>query len=422
MSALPRSSSAVRRVLGIWSLSWALALGAAGCSQSARPPIRVGILHSATGSLAESEQPVAQATRLALEELNSEGGLLGRPIEVVSGDGASDPATFAREAERLITRERVDVLFGGWSSASRKEMLPVLERHDSLLFYPLQHEGLEQSPHVVYTGAVPNQQLVPGLKWALDHLGKRFFLVGSDYIYPRTANSMARVQIDVLGGQVVGEEYLKLGGRQVQTLLETVRAASPDVILNTLNGDSSQAFLDALRRAGIATPTLSMSTSEVEFASISDRLAGAEYAAWSYFQSLDSAENRRFVQRYKARYGEQSVTSDPMEAGYIGVKLWAQTVANAETVEPAEVVKAIGGESLAAPEGLISVDSTTHHCWKSVRVGKLRSDGQFEVVWSSRGPVRPYPFPIYRPRGQWETFLQEMYREWGDQWTHPDRP
>lgn len=398
---------------------WCLALAIAGCSPAAQPPIRVGILHSATGALAASEQPVALATGLAIEEINSDGGLLGRPLEAVRGDGASDPETFAREAERLIVEERVQVLFGCWSSASRKAVLPVLERHDHLLFYPLQYEGLEQSPYVIYTGAVPNQQLVPGIKWATDRLGRRFFLIGSDYVYPRTANALARVQIEVLGGEVVGEAYLPVGSQKVQPLLEEIRAARPEVILNTLNGNSGTAFLRALREAGVKTAVLSTSASEVEVASL-DEPPGNEYAVWSYFQSLETPENERFVQRYKARHGGDAVTSDPMEAGYIGVKLWAQTVRNAETSEPNEVAKAVGGESLAAPEGLVSVDSTTHHCWKSVRVGQLKPSGQFSVLWSSQGPVRPSPYPIYRPRAEWEAFLSEMYRRWGGRWTNPE--
>lgn len=405
------------RLLGILLLSLAL-----GCASREVRPIRVGVLHSATGSLAISEEPVANATRLALDELKADGGLLGRPLEVIGADGASSPERFAREAERLIVEQQVDVLFGCWSSASRKAVLPVLERHDHLLFYPLQYEGLEQSPHVVYTGAVPNQQLVPGIKWALDNLGKRFYLVGTDYVYPRTANTMARVQLEVLGGEVLGESYLLLGSREVETVIDEIRRSQPDVILNTINGDSSLAFFAALRKAGLEIPTLSMSAGEVEFASMGADLPVGHYAAWNYFQSIDTPENVRFVQRYKTRYGADSVTSDPMNAAYAGVKLWAQAVRNAESAEPNEVVRAIGGESLAAPEGLISVDSTNQHCWKPVHVGQLQPDGQFKILWSSQGPVRPRPFPVYRPRAEWELYLRTLYDEWGGQWTNPARP
>lgn len=399
--------------MGILLLCWAV-----GCSPRSERPIRVGILHSSTGPLANSERPVADATRLALDEV-AEAGLLGRDIEVVEADGASSPEAFAEAAEQLIVKERVDVIFGCWSSASRKAVLPVLERHDHLLFYPLQYEGLEQDPHVVYTGAVPNQQMVPGIKWAMDNLGKRVFLVGSDYVYPHAANTMARVQIDVLGGQVVGEEYLLLGSQDVTPVLEKIRLAHPDVILNTINGDTGKAFFAGLKRAGVKAPTLSLSMSEAEFANLGHDMPVGHYAAWNYFQSVETPENTRFVQRYKARFGNDKVTSDPMEAGYVGVKLWAQAVASAETAEPVEVAKAIGGESLAAPEGLISVDSTTHHCWKSVRVGKLRADGQFKILWSSQGPVRPRPFPIYRPAAEWEAFLEKLQSGWGGQWTNP---
>lgn len=408
----------MKRILGIVWLFFCLS----GCSPHEAPPIRVGILHSATGSLASSEIPVANATRLAVEELNANGGLLGRPIEVVAADGASDPHTFANQAERLIVAEEVDVLFGCWSSASRKAVLPVLERHGHLLFYPTQYEGLEQSPHVVYTGAVPNQQMVPGIKWALDHLGRKFFLVGSDYVYPRTANSMARVQLEMLEAEVVGEAYLRLGSTDVEPLLEQIRAARPDVILNTINGDSGTAFFAGLRRAGITTPTVSLSTSEVEFLAMGADMPVGHYAVWSYFQSIDSAENQRFVQRYRARFGAETVTDDPMESGYIGVKLWAQAVREAGSSEPAAVSKEVGGESLAAPQGLVSIDSTTRHCWKSVRVGKLQAGGQFSILWSSRGPVRPRPFPFYHSRTEWEQQLQGLYRQWDHHWYNPSKP
>lgn len=390
----------------------------ASCSPHEVEPIRVGILHSATGSLATSEQPVANATRLALEEL-AEDGLLDRPLRIVSGDGASDPETFAKEAERLISQEKVDVLFGCWSSASRKAVIPVLERHDNLLFYPVQYEGLEQSAHVIYTGAVPNQQMVPGIKWAMDNLGRKFFLVGSDYVYPHTANTMAKVQLQVLGAEVVGEEYLLLGSTDVAPLIDEIRRSRPDVILSTINGDTAKAFFAGLKASGLKIPTLSMSASEVEFASMGNNMPVGHYAAWNYFESIDTPENRRFVARYKQRFGADSVTSDPMEAGYIGVKLWAQAVRNAESALPEDVSKSIGGESLAAPEGLVSVDGSTHHLWKTVRVGKLQPDGQFSILWSSQGPVRPRPFPIYRPRAQWEAYLRRLFESWGGQWTNP---
>lgn len=392
------------------------------CAPQQSKPIRVGVLHSATGSLAISEQPVANATLLALEEIKADGGLLGRPLQVISADGESDPATFARQAERLIVEQGVDVLFGCWSSASRKAVLPVLERHDHLLFYPVQYEGLEQSPHVVYTGAVPNQQLVPGIKWAMDHLGQSFYLVGSDYVYPRTANSMARVQIEVLGGRVLGEQYVLLGNQQMDPVIDAIRQSRPDVILNTINGDSGKAFFAALRQAGLNIPTLSMSAGEVEFADLGANMPVGHYAAWNYFQSVDTPENNRFVQRYKARHGSEAVTSDPMEAAYAGVKLWAQAVRNAESSEPHEVVRAIGGQSLSAPEGLISVDAINHHCWKPVRVGQLKADGQFDILWSSQGPVRPRPFPIYRAKAEWESYLEKLYEGWGGQWTNPGPP
>jgi urea transport system substrate-binding protein len=232
---------------------------------------------------------------------------------------------------------------------------------------------------------------------------------------------MAKVQLHVLGAEVVGEQYHLLGSRDVTPLINAIRQAKPDVILNTINGDTGKAFFAALKSAGIKAPTLSLSASEVEFGSMGKDMPVGHYAAWNYFQSIDTPENRRFVQRYKAKYGADKVTSDPMEAGYVGVKLWAQAVENAESTNPEEVAKTIGGESMAAPEGLISVDGTTHHLWKTVRVGQLQADGQFAIRWSSQGPVRPRPFPIYRTQAEWEAYLRQLYESWGGQWTNPGK-
>lgn len=382
-------------------------------------PIRVGILHSQKGSLASSEQPVANATRLALEELNANGGILGRPISISYADGASDPAIFAQEAKRLIKEQHVNVIFGCWSSASRKAVIPVLERQKGLLFFPLQYEGLEQSPRVVYTGAVPNQQMVPAIKWALDNLGKRFYLIGSDYIYPHAANTMAKIQIEALGGTVVGTEYVPLGDQLFQQTLDRIKKSEPEVILNTINGDSNQAFFKAIIKDDIQVKTLSLSASEVEFATMGKALPVGQYACYSYFQSVDSLENRHFVSRYKARFGADAVTSDPMEAAYIGVKLWAQAVKEAGSALPEEVLSNIGGQSIAAPEGLVSVDGTTLHCWKSVRIGRLKEDGQFDIVWSSQSSVRPRPYPLYRTINEWNHYLDQMHGKWGNKWIAP---
>lgn len=388
-------------------------------------PIKVGVLHSLTGTMAISERSVAAATQLAIDELNAEGGVLGRRVEAVLRDGASDWANFARQAESLIVDEHVDAVFGCWTSASRKTVKPVFERHDHLLFYPVQYEGLERSPNIVYTGAAPNQQIIPAVKWALDKLGRRVFLVGSDYVFPQAAHAIIKDQLRSLQGEVLGEYYIPLGGTEVEAAVRAIVRSRPDVILNTLNGDSNVAFFKALRAHGITPeviPTISFSIAEAELKAMGQRDFAGDYAAWNYFQSLPGEANRRFVQAYQARHGADAVVTDPMEAAYIGVHLWAQAARKAGSPAPREVRLALQGLSFAAPEGPVSVDPASQHLWKSVRIGKIMADGQFEIVWSTSKPVRPLPFPSYRSPAEWEAFLKSLYERWQGNWANLGGP
>jgi urea transport system substrate-binding protein len=344
---------------------------------------------------------------------------MGRPVRALVVDGRSDAETFAREAERLIARERVVTVFGCWTSASRKTVKPVFERHGHLLVYPVQYEGLEDSPNIVYTGAAPNQQLIPAIKWSFDHLGQRFFLVGSDYVFPRTANAILRDQVTAMGGTVVGEAYLPLGSRDVGAVVAAIQAARPQVILNTINGDTNVAFFQGLRAAGItpaSVPTMSFSFAEPELRRLPAPEMAGDYATLNYFQSVDREQNRRFVERYRRRYGADRVTSDPIEAGYFGVHLWAQAVEDAGVAEVGAIRKAIKRQSYDAPGGVVYVEPENQHTWKVVRIGRIRGDGQFDVVWTSEKPIRPVPYPIYRTREEWTAFLDGLYRGWGGAW------
>jgi len=387
-----------------------------------REPIRVGVLHSLSGTMAISEKSVVDATVLAIEEINEAGGLLGRKIEPVVADGESDWPTFASEAERLITQEKVSAVFGCWTSASRKTVKPVFERHDLLLFYPVQYEGLERSPNIVYTGAAPNQQIIPAVEWCFENLGRKFFLVGSDYVFPRTANTIIRDQLRSLHGEVLGEEYIPLGSIEVQDVVQKIVAAEPDVILNTINGDTNVAFFRELRAAGITpekTPTMSFSIAEDELRGMELQTMVGDYACWNYFQSVDREENRRFVRRFQEKHGADRVTDDPMEAAYAAVNLWAQAVLEAGTDDVGEVRAAVANQRFEAPEGTVYVDPRNNHIWKTVRVGKVTEDGQFEIVWSSERPVRPDPYPGYRSRSKWKEFLDDLYDGWAESWANP---
>lgn len=387
-----------------------------------RRPIVVGLLHSQTGPMAVSERSMIDAEVLAIEEINRQGGLLGRPVRFEIADGASDWPTFARRAEWLIREKNACVIFGCWTSASRKSVLPVVESNDHLLVYPMAYEGLEQSPNIIYTGAAPNQQITPAVQWCHDTLqARRFFLVGSDYIWPHCVNAIIADQLKGLDAELVGEAYLDFGSTDADDLASRIAAAKPDVILSTVVGDSALPFARAIRTAGLTpetTPMVTFAVGENELRQQAGDMTG-NYAAWNYFQSIDRPENLAFVRAFKARYGGDRTTSDVMVAAYNSVHLWAQAVREAETADVRPVRNAMRHQSLNAPEGIIAVDPETQHTWRPVFIGQVRGDGQFEIRWQSRTAVRPVPFPISRSRPEWEAFVNDLQRSWGGQWGKP---
>lgn len=398
----------------------------AACSngRTASDTINVGVLHSLTGTMAISEKSVRDATLMAIDEINEKGGVLGKTIRPFVMDGKSDWPTFAAEAENLISRDKVSVVFGCWTSASRRMVKPIFEKHHHLLFYPVQYEGLEQSPNIVYTGAAPNQQIIPAVKWAFDKGWKKPFLVASDYVFPRAANAIIKAQVAALRGTVVGEEYILLGSSDVAAAVARIIETRPNVIFNTINGDTNVAFFNALRAAGITpdkVPTISFSIAEDELRSMDPRTMAGDFAVWNYFQSMSTPDNAAFVTRFKQKYGQERVTDDPIEAAYFGVYLWAQAVRDAGTDEVGAVRKALANQTFAAPEGLVTIDSDNQHTWKPVSVGRIKSDGQFEIVWTSANPVRPVPFPIYKTQVEWQTFLETLYAGWGNSWANPGK-
>ena len=378
---------------------------------TAAPPIRIGVLHSLSGTMAVNERPLVDAVRLAVEEINAAGGLLGRPVEMVVADGRSDDDVFAAEAERLIASDQVSALFACWTSACRKAVKPVVEKHRHLMFYPLQYEGLEQSPAIFYTGSTPNQQIIPGTRWALDTLGKRVYLLGSDYLFPHAANFIIRDLVKANHGAVLAERYRPLGDADFGVAIAEIRALKPDVVLNTINGDSNTHFFRALHEAGLGTvPVVSFSVAEVGLIAIGPQAFHPKhYAVWSYFQSVPGEANRNFVRAFQKRYGAERVTSDPIEATYVGVRLWAQAVRDAGTEEPEQVKRALSNQTTASPSGIAAIDRGTHHLWKQARIGKARADGQFDLVWNSEDALRPDPFPDYRSQSEWQRLVAEQF-------------
>ena len=367
--------------------------------------VKVGILHSRSGTMAISENTVAEAELMAIDEINAKGGITvdGKKLKIVpvEEDGASDWPTFAEKAKKLIDQDQVAVVFGGWTSASRKAMLPVFEAKDHFLFYPIQYEGQECSKNIFYSGAAPNQQAEPAVDWLLKNKGKDFFLVGSDYVYPRTANTIMKEQLKASGGKVVGEDYLPLGNTEVAPIIAKIKQALPKggVIVNTLNGDSNVAFFKQMKAAGI-TPAngysiMSFSIAEEEIAAIGPEYLEGTYAAWNFFQSLDTPASKEFTKNFKAKYGDKRVTNDPAEAAYMMVYLWAAAAEKANSVDDNKVRESLIGVSFEAPEGKVTV-MPNHHVEKRVLIGEVQKDGMFKIL-QDKGFVKPVAWNQYVP-------------------------
>ncbi|MFQ6027876.1 MAG: urea ABC transporter substrate-binding protein [Dehalococcoidia bacterium] len=357
--------------------------------------IKVGVLHSLSGTMAISETAVKDATLMAIDEINAAGGVMGKQLEVIVEDGASDWPTFAGKAEKLLQNDEVAVVFGGWTSASRKAMLPVFESNNGLLFYPVQYEGLETSPNIFYTGATTNQQIVPAVEYLLEQGKTKFYLLGSDYVFPRTSNLIINKQLAASGLEAVGEEYTPLGHTEYSDVIAKIQAADPDVVFSTLNGDSNVAFFKQLKDAGISAedlPTLSVSVAEVEITGIGAEKMLGHLVAWNYFQTTQTPENEKFVQAFKTKYGDQRVTDDPIEAGYFGVYLWAKAVEKAGSTEVAQVKESAKGLQFNAPGGVVTIHSENQHVAKTVRIGEVRDDGQINEIWNSGQAVSPDPY------------------------------
>jgi urea transport system substrate-binding protein len=380
--------------------------------------IKVGVLHSLSGTMAISEKSVVDSTMLAIDEINAAGGIGGKQIEAIQEDGASDWPTFAEKAKKLIEQDQVVVIFGCWTSASRKAVLPVFEEKNHMLYYPVQYEGQECSKNIFYTGAAPNQQIEPSVDWLLENKGKDFYLVGSDYVFPRTANTIIKAQLEAKGGKMVGEDYLPLGGTEVAPIIAKIKSVLPNggVIYNTMNGDSNVALFKQMQGAGLNPdkyPVMSVSIAEEEVKAIGTEFLTGHYAAWNYFMTVDSPANKKYVEAFKKKFGDDRVTNDPMEAAYISVNIWKQAVEKAGGAgSPTDLEKvrtAAYGQAFDAPEGPVKMNNN-HHISKTVRIGEVRDDGLFEIVFSTPKPVDPIP---------WNQFVAET-KGFTCDWTKSD--
>jgi urea transport system substrate-binding protein len=357
--------------------------------------IKVGILHSLTGTMSISEKTLVSSVLLAIEEINLKGGVIGKKIDVVLEDGASDWPTFAEKAKKLIDQDRVKVIFCCWTSASRKAVLPVVEQKDHMLFYPVQYEGQECSKNIFYMGAAPNQQLNPAVIYMNKmYPGLNFFLLGSDYLYPRIANKIIKNQV---AGELKldsQEFYIPLGNAEVDDAFAAIKKFLPNggIIFNTLNGDTNMAFFTKFSKFldKDKYPIISVSVSEVEIQTIGAKYIEGSYASWNYFMSIQSADNEEFIKKFQNKYGPELIVNDPMEASYIGVHMWKQAVEEAKTDEITQVRKFVMGQTFQAAEGLVTV-GYNHHLTKYVRIGKANASGQFDIEMETEAiPAQPW--------------------------------
>ncbi len=385
-------------------------------------PLRVGVLHSLTGTMASSESSLVDAILLAIARVNASGGVLGRPVEAIVRDGRSQADTFVEEARRLLDEDRVPVVFGCWTSTSRRAVRPLFEQRMRPLFYSVQYEGIEASPAIVYLGAAPNQQLIPAVRWAFAFLARKsFFLVGSDYVFPRVATEILKDQLKVLGATVAGEAFLPLGSVDVAAVVQQIKKSGATMILNTINGDTNVAFIRELRAAGItseAMPLLSFSLDQTGYRELDPSLVAGDYLAWNYFEAFDSQENRDFLRALHDRFGPRPVT-DPMATSYSAVLLWAEAVRRAGSLEMAAIRGVLDKVTVSTPLGELRVTPSNDHAVKTIAIGQIGRDGKVQVVWSAPKPVEATPYPETRSKEDWEKLLTKLQAEWGGKWNAP---
>ncbi|AHM73102.1 urea ABC transporter substrate-binding protein [Yersinia hibernica] len=400
-----------RNLIKVFALSASVIGMGVAFGALAADTIKVGILHSLSGTMAISETPLKDMALMSIDDINAHGGVLGKQLEPVIVDPASNWPLFAEKARQLLTQDKVAVVFGAWTSVSRKSVLPVFEELNGLLFYPVQYEGEEMSPNVFYTGAAPNQQAIPAVEYLLSEDGggaKRFILLGTDYVYPRTTNKILRAFLHSKGVQDkdIEEIYTPFGYSDYQTIVSNIKKFSADgktAVISTINGDSNVPFYKELANQGIKAtdvPVIAFSVGEEELRGIDTKPLVGNLAAWNYFQSVDNPTNQKFVEQWKAYAkahklpnADTAVTNDPMEATWVGMHMWAQAVEKAQSTDVDKVRAAMAGQTYQAPSGFtLTMDETNHHLHKPVMIGEIEADGQFNVVWQTDAPIRAQPW------------------------------
>ena len=392
-------------------------LSLTGLSAQAADTIKVGVLHSLSGTMAISETVLKDTVLMAIDDINAKGGVLGKKLEPVVVDPASNWPLFAEKAKQLLTQDKVAVVFGCWTSVSRKSVLPVFEQNNGLLFYPVQYEGEELSKNVFYTGAAPNQQAIPAVEYLMSKEGgsaKRFVLLGTDYVYPRTTNKILRAFLKSKGVKDadIMETYTPFGHSDYQTIVADIKKFSTGgktAVVSTINGDSNVPFYKELGNAGLKAkdvPVVAFSVGEEELRGVDTKPLVGHLAAWNYFMSVKNPTNSAFIKQWSdyakakniAGHKDKPLTNDPMEATWVGIHMWKQAVEKAKTTDVDKVIAAMAGQTFTAPDGFtVKMDEKNHHLHKPVMVGEIKADGQFGVVWKTKGPIKAQPWSPFIP-------------------------
>ena len=405
-----------RSLLKAFTLTASIAAMGMTWTVQAAETIKVGILHSLSGTMAISETSLKDMALMTIDEINAKGGVNGKLLEAVVVDPASNWPLFAEKGRQLLTQDKVAVVFGCWTSVSRKSVLPVFEELNGLLFYPVQYEGEEMSPNVFYTGAAPNQQAIPAVEYLMSEDGgsaRRFVLLGTDYVYPRTTNKILRAFLHSKGvaDKDIEEVYTPFGHSDYQTIVSNIKkfsAGGKTAVISTVNGDSNVPFYKELANQGLKAtdvPVIAFSVGEEELRGIDTKPLVGNLAAWNYFESVHNPVNQKFVADWKAYAkahnlpgADKAVTNDPMEATYVGIHMWAQATEQAKSTDVDKVREAMAGQTFAAPSGYtLTMDKTNHHLHKPVMIGEIEDNGQFNVVWQTKEPIRAQPWSPYIP-------------------------
>lgn len=383
--------------------------------------IKIGLLHSQTGPMAGNEQRLLNAELLAIDEINAQGGIHGRKLQPIIADGASDELVFEKEALRLVTQEKVEMIVGCWLSAARKRVKDVVEKYNNLLLYPVNYEGLEESRNIIYSGATPNQSIIPGVTWCFNNVGKRFFLIGISSLASRSMHKIIELHVEALGGEIVGKEYMTVRDTVTKEDIQKIVESKPDIIINTLSGALNISFFKELLEAGISSeqiPTMSVRMSQADFDKFELKSIIGAYVLFNYAAESQYPFNIRFIENYKKKYGKESRIGEAGQSAYSIVHMWAQAYQQVGSSKPEDIIPVMKRLTYQSPSGIIYL-AENQNCWQDTIISKLAYNGELMPIWKSARSIHPEIYPPYLTKNEWNDFLTSLYESWGKRWSAP---